>query len=95
MWEKIRTVKARSNEPNFETWARDIRLLVERDGIDPQAVWETFLWAHNDPFWRANILSPGKLRKQFDQLHAKRESRSGVQRHLRTAQTLADWATPT
>ena len=33
-------------------------------------------WCQNDDFWRANILSPGKLRKQFDRmrLNAQRTS---------------------
>ena len=25
-------------------------------------------WCQADDFWRANIMSPGKLRKQYDQL---------------------------
>ncbi|MGS1814239.1 hypothetical protein GHV20_004705 [Klebsiella oxytoca] len=31
-----------------------------------------FKWANEDDFWQKNILSPSKLRKQWDQLMTKR-----------------------
>jgi pyocin large subunit-like protein len=71
MHEKIATVKKRKSKPNLERWANDIRKLVEIDEVDPETVWRVFLWAHNDNFWRPNILSPGKLREKFDTLYAK------------------------
>ncbi len=56
---------------NLETWAKDVRLMIERDGrnIDEMAnVWQ---WARNDQFWQSNILSISKFRKQYDTLKAK------------------------
>lgn len=71
MWDRIQPITQREQPPNFENWARDIRLLVENDKKPPELVWRIFLWANADDFWRVNILSPAKLRKQFDQLYAK------------------------
>jgi hypothetical protein len=35
---------------------------------------EMIEWVQRDPFWWPNVLSPAKLRKQWDQLEAKRLS---------------------
>ena len=54
--------------PDSDRWRTDMRLLVaERDG-DVDEVRRVLLWSQADSFWRGNILSPGKLRKQFTQL---------------------------
>lgn len=53
-------------------WAEDIRLMRERDGRTPEEIKAVFLWANEHEFWRANILSPSKLRQQFTQLLAQR-----------------------
>ena len=44
----------------------------ERTDADIRAV---FGWANVDSFWQSNILSPAKLRKQFDQLNLKRNGK--------------------
>lgn len=71
MWLKIQPLTAQTKEPNLESWANDIRLIVERDGRTPREVWEVFTWANQDGFWQTNILCPAKLRKQFPALYAK------------------------
>jgi len=38
----------------------------------------TLVWAQSDDFWRANILSATKLRKQYDQLRAHMARSSGT-----------------
>jgi hypothetical protein len=58
----------------LDTWANDIRLIRERDSKSDSEIRSLFEWANEDDFWSANILSPGKLRKQWDQLAAKRKS---------------------
>ena len=57
--------------PNLKTWAKNIRLMRERDGRTHQEICQVFVWANQDDFWRTNILSPAKLRKQYGQLFAK------------------------
>lgn len=54
--------------PQSDRWRTDMRLLlVDRDD-DAAEVARIIDWCQADSFWRSNILSPGKLRKQFTQL---------------------------
>ncbi len=62
-------------EPNLNGWANDIRLMVERDKRPLNTIKALYLWCHRDDFWRANILSPSKLREKWDGLELK--SRAG------------------
>lgn len=59
---------------NLDAWANDVRLMRERDNRTHDQILDLFAWANDDSFWRANILSPAKLRKQWDHLTAKRNS---------------------
>lgn len=70
--------------PNFEQWADDLRKLREIDKIPPLKIAEVFQWAHNHHFWSANILSPGKLRKQWEKLCAQKqtEGENGPNQHI-------------
>ena len=52
---------------------------------------EVVKWACSDSFWRANIQSPEKLRKQFDQLTARMESEA---EKARTASKAGKWMSP-
>ncbi len=62
------------NKPDAKTpqdlsaWANTMRLIVTRDGRKPQRIAEVIDWCQQDEFWRVNILSADKLRKQFDRL---------------------------
>ncbi|EOQ18640.1 hypothetical protein [Bacillus cereus] len=55
-------------EPNLESWANEMRLMRERDKRTEEQIQYVMKWSQRDPFWKTNILSPSKLRKQFDQL---------------------------
>lgn len=68
MWDRISLITKSAKSPNLNSWARDIRLLVETDKRDIKTAWRVFAWAHADHFWRKNILSAAKFRKQFDTL---------------------------
>lgn len=65
-------------QPNFDTWADEVRLMRERDGRTHREICELFGWAQDDGFWHANILSPGKLREKWDQLSIKRRGSAPV-----------------
>ena len=65
--------------PNMPQWAKDIRLMRERDSRTDDEIRELFTWANKHSFWRANILCPSKLREKFDQLTAKMEENSNGQ----------------
>ena len=61
--------KTQSNKkPNFESWACEIRMINDLDERDLQLIAKVFKWAHAHHFWCGQILSPAKLRKQFDVL---------------------------
>ena len=64
-------------EEQLERWANDCRLMRENDGKNGRTIEEIELvlqWSQSDLFWKNNILSMGKLRKQFDQLFLKRKA---------------------
>lgn len=64
-------IKPNIKTPNIKTWAEECRKMRELDGREPRRIAEVFHWANHDTFWQTNILSPAKLRKQFDQLELK------------------------
>lgn len=64
-------------QPNFESWAEDIRKMREIDKRSIEEVQRVFSWANSDSFWQSNILSPSKLRSKFDDLVIKSKSSNG------------------
>lgn len=68
MYKRLLVINPNHKQPNFETWANDIRITRERDSRTLDELWNAFNWANKDSFWCKNILSPGKLREQFDKL---------------------------
>ena len=56
-------------QPNdLDKWADEFRLMRERDKRTDEQIKFLINWTQNDSFWKTNILSPSKLRKQWDQL---------------------------
>ena len=75
--------------PNVtQAWRTDARLLLDRDlAQEPDRlalVLAVLDWATDDPFWRSNILSIPKFRKQFDQLRLKRREEADRRRTVST-----------
>ena len=58
-------------KPNFQTWAKNIDLMIRIDKRSLDDIEKTIKWCQKDDFWHTNILSTAKLRKQFDQLSLK------------------------
>lgn len=58
-------------KPNWDKWADHIRLIREKDNRTTEQIEFVIRWVHNDPFWKQNILSPEKLRIQFNSLIVK------------------------
>lgn len=52
-------------DANLQKWADEFRKIVELDKRDTKELKQIIDWATSDPFWQTNILSPGKLRKQY------------------------------
>jgi hypothetical protein len=71
IWEDIRAMQPDRKPPSLDKWANDVRLMRERDGRTHQEILALFRKANRDEFWRLNILSPAKLREQWDRLTLK------------------------
>lgn len=57
-----------------QKWADSIRLMIERDKRTPQQIHNMIDWCQADDFWKTNILSTAKLRKQYDAMKVKANS---------------------
>ena len=58
--------------PDLQKWSEEMALMIRLDQRPVEEIREVILFAQNDSFWQNNILSPGKLRKQYDMLNGKR-----------------------
>jgi phage replication O-like protein O len=59
-------------KPDLQKWAQQMNVIMEIDQRPPEEVKAVILFAQDDSFWRDKILSVSKLRKQYDQLNARR-----------------------
>ncbi len=71
VFQRIQKINPAARQPNWADWANDIRLMREIDGRSHRDICELFKRANQDSFWCKNILSPRKLREQWDQLTLK------------------------
>jgi hypothetical protein len=76
---KLREDKPDFKQPNMQEWAADMDKLIRIDGRTDDRIKHVIDWCRRDDFWKTNILSPAKLRKQFDQLEMKSGSGKGRQ----------------
>jgi hypothetical protein len=51
-----------------DKWLADMERLHRIDGRSWDQIAKAIMWCQDDDFWKANIMSPAKLRKQYDQL---------------------------
>jgi len=65
-------------EKVLQRWAKDIDLLIRKDGQQPLIVEEVMRFATADGFWGPNILSGAKLREKWDTLVKTHMKRKGV-----------------
>ncbi|MFJ7839887.1 hypothetical protein ACIQXG_10430 [Lysinibacillus sphaericus] len=56
---------------NMQTWANDMRKLIELDGVDKHQAKQVMDWVTQDSFWKTNVLSAKKLRERFMELAIK------------------------
>jgi len=62
-----------STPEDLRRWAYNIDLMMRIDYRSPDEIRQLMDWAHKDQFWKANILSPGKLREKWDTLVAHKQ----------------------
>ena len=68
LYKQIQNNSPKYPEPDLEKWANEFRLMMERDKRDGKEIQDLIIKTQSDNFWKKNILSPGKLRKQYDRL---------------------------
>lgn len=55
-------------KPDLKKWALCIDKMIRLDRRPVEEIEKVIEWCQNDEFWKNNILSTDKLRKQYDQL---------------------------
>ena len=68
IYQKLLKMNPSQKKPNFNVWAMDINKINRLDKHSHSHIKKVFDWANQDDFWCTNILSPSKLRKQYDTL---------------------------
>ncbi|MFE8704110.1 helix-turn-helix domain-containing protein [Cytobacillus sp. FJAT-54145] len=86
-----------AKKPNLNKWADEFRLMRDRDNRTEEQLRYLIDWTQSDSFWKTNILSPAKLRKQFDQLAVKvrediKKKNQVTKTKPKAFQSLEDWA---
>lgn len=84
LFSKIKNNNSSAKEPNFQTWSKEFHYIFDIDKRDKHEVVRVIDWCQSDSFWMTNILSPKKLRDQYDRLKLLTEQA--------TKETLPDWA---
>lgn len=65
---RYKALSPSQKEQKIQSWARHIDLLLRVDKRPEDEIQSVIDWATGDQFWRTNILSADKLRKQYDKL---------------------------
>ena len=68
LYKQIKNNLPNYKEPDLEMWANEFRLMMDRDKREGEEIQDLIIKTQNDNFWKKNILSPSKLRKQYDRL---------------------------
>lgn len=74
LFELIRQRRPNFKEPDLQQWAYQVDLMVRIDKRNYNEIVSVIKWSQLDSFWKNNILSTDKLRKQFDNLALKMAS---------------------
>lgn len=77
--ERIRENNPEHKEPNLQTWADDVRKMLELDNRTEEQIKYLMKWVQQDDFEMTNVLSPSKIRKRYDQLVMKVKNQSKKQ----------------
>lgn len=76
LYDLIKKNNPNARNPNLNSWAEEMDRIIRIDGRDPEDIRKVIAWCQTDSFWRGNILSVTKLRKQYDQLWIKMKSKT-------------------
>lgn len=70
----IKKNNPKAREPNFQKWAKQFDYILRIDKRELEEVKELIKFSQQHEFWYKNILSPDKLRKQYDRLMLEMDS---------------------
>ena len=78
--------KMKNNNPKLkeltnaliQNWCKEFDLILRIDKRTYEDTVKVIKFSQEDSFWKSNILSPSKLRKQFDQLYLKMNSKAQI-----------------
>ncbi len=82
----------RRPDPAQKRWRDAARLMIDRDGLNPQHIEWIIRWAQSNDFWRANILSMPKLREKWPQLWLRAKAEHEKRNGATTSDQLRRWA---
>jgi len=90
LWEQVKANNEDAKEPRMQSWANDMRLMQEQDKRSVQKIENMIAWSQKDDFWSTVVLSPKKLRKNYDQMAAK--ANIDFKNSKNKTESLPDWA---
>ncbi|MTC39245.1 replication protein 15 [Providencia alcalifaciens] len=80
IYSQVLIISPSTKEPNWSSWANDVRLMRQLDGHTHQEICRLFQWANRDSFWCSVVLSPAKLRKKWATLVIQSQQLNRMQR---------------
>ena len=89
MAKRVNQLLGREKKHNLKSWANTIRLMREQDKLTLTDIGAAFDFANKHHFWAKNILSPDKLRKQYDKLKLEANSNTPSKSVVPTKQRLS------
>lgn len=93
LYQRIKANDPKYKEPDFQKWAKHIDLMMRMDKREPIEIGRVIQFAQEDDFWKTNILSTEKLRKQYTKLLLKMKGKNnGGRRQTITNDTIRDVA---
>lgn len=75
---RVNKLVGREKKHPLESWANTIRLMREVDKLTLTDISAAFDFANRHHFWAKNILSPDKLRKQYDKIKLEANTKASV-----------------
>ena len=70
LWKFVRENFPKFKQPELQRWAKHVDLMIRIDKREPDDIGKVIKWAQTNEFWKKNLLSTEKLRKQFDTIQA-------------------------
>lgn len=102
LYQKILIDDPNFKQPNMDTWADSIRLMIEQDDRTEEQIIYLIDWSQDNSFWKSNILSTKKLREKattlIRQIKADSEKAKGAEAKIaskgnyrRREELVPDW----